>query len=77
MLGSGQTFTLTHSSQVHGHVRNPLGSTSFGATSAFSGTLWSQSFQATNSAALRLDCGPLSGSGAGSGTVVITSYTEP
>ncbi|MFT3687205.1 MAG: PA14 domain-containing protein [Phycisphaerales bacterium] len=82
MLGSGQNFGLTNSAQIHGHVRNPLGPAGFSSDSTasiFSGTLWCRQFQASNSATVRLDCGPLGGGGGGggSGGVSITSYTEP
>ena len=67
--------------ELHAHVRAPLSAANLSTNAVFSGTLQVNTFQASNSAQVRLDCGPLASGGNGSGgsgnSVTITAYTEP
>lgn len=81
MRGNAQTLSLTNTAELHAHVRAPLSAATLSSNAIFSGTLSANTFQASNQAQVRLDCGPLNSGGSGSGgsgnSVSITAYTEP
>lgn len=82
MRGSAQTLGVTNTAELHAHVRAPLSAANFSSNAIFSGTLYANTFQASNQVQVRLDCGPLNtggagGAGSGTGSLTITAYTEP
>jgi len=83
--GNAQTVSITNTAELHAHVRAPLCSVGMSSNSLFSGTLYANTFQASNQAQVYLDCGPLGSGGTGGGgggggggsDLSITAYTDP